>query len=53
MLQIECIESKQEEANVMFSRFSIGPLIKVKLNWNALRRTLLSNLEGLAIVAVA
>ena len=54
MLQIECIESKQEEANVMFSRFSIGPLNKGQgiTIGNALRRTLLSNLEGLAIVGV-
>jgi DNA-directed RNA polymerase subunit alpha len=54
MLQIQCIESKQEETNAIVSRFSIGPLHKGQgiTVGNALRRTLLSNLTGLAIVGV-
>jgi DNA-directed RNA polymerase subunit alpha len=54
MLQIQCIESKQEETNAIVSRFSIGPLHKGQgiTVGNALRRALLSNLAGLAIVGV-
>jgi DNA-directed RNA polymerase subunit alpha len=54
MLQIQCIESKQEETNAIVSRFSIGPLYKGQgiTVGNALRRTLLSNLTGLAVGGV-
>lgn len=52
--QIECIESKIESMNKQYGRFLLDPLqpgqgITVG---NSLRRTLLSNLQGAAIVAV-
>ncbi len=52
--QIECIESKIEGVNRQYGRFLLDPLqpgqgITVG---NSLRRTLLSNLRGAAIVAV-
>ena len=54
MLQIHCLESKTREVNSIFSRFAIGPLKKGQglTVGNALRRVLLSNLSGLAIVGV-
>ena len=54
MLQIQCIQSKTQEANTLFSRFAIGPLRKGQgiTVGNALRRVLLSNLQGLAITGV-
>lgn len=52
--QIECIESKTEETNQQYGRFVIEPL---KLGQgitlgNSLRRTLLANIKGTAIVNV-
>ena len=49
MLQIQCIQSKTQEANTLFSRFAIGPLRKGQgiTVGNALRRVLLSNIQGL------
>jgi DNA-directed RNA polymerase subunit alpha len=54
MLQIQCLQSKTQEANTLFSRFAIGPLKKAQglTVGNALRRVLLSDLQGLAIVGV-
>jgi DNA-directed RNA polymerase subunit alpha len=54
MLQIQCLESKAQEVNTLFSRFAIGPLQKGQglTIGNALRRVLLSDLQGLAIVGV-
>jgi DNA-directed RNA polymerase subunit alpha len=54
MLQIHCLESKNEQSNSIFARFSVGPLPKSQgvTVGNAIRRTLLSGLEGLAIVGV-
>jgi DNA-directed RNA polymerase subunit alpha len=54
MLQIQCLQSKTQEFNSLFSRFVIGPLKKGQglTVGNALRRVLLSDLEGLAIAGV-
>ena len=52
--QIECIESKTEKTNQQYGRFIIEPLKSgqgITLG-NSLRRTLLSNIEGTAIVNV-
>lgn len=52
--QIECIESKIENARQHYGHFIIEPLTKgqgITLG-NALRRTILSDLSGAAIVAV-
>lgn len=54
MLQIQCLQSKTQELNALFSRFAIGPLKKgqgVTIG-NALRRVLLADLQGLAIAGV-
>ena len=54
MLQIQCLQSKTQEVNTLFSRFAIGPLKKGQglTIGNALRRVLLSDLPGLAIAGV-
>lgn len=54
MLQIQCLQSKTLEVNALFSRFAIGPLKKGQglTIGNALRRVLLSDLQGLAIAGV-
>jgi DNA-directed RNA polymerase subunit alpha len=54
MLQIQCLQSKTQEVNTLFSRFAIGPLKKGQglTIGNALRRILLSDLQGLAIAGV-
>lgn len=54
MLQIQCLQSKTQEVNTLFSRFVIGPLKKGQglTVGNALRRVLLSDLQGLAIAGV-
>lgn len=54
MFQIHCLESKTEKTNNLFSRFCIEPLsIGQGLTiGNALRRVLLSELLGVAIVGV-
>jgi len=54
MLQIQCLQSKTQEVNTLFSRFAIGPLKKGQglTIGNALRRVLLSDLDGLAIAGV-
>jgi DNA-directed RNA polymerase subunit alpha len=54
MLQIQCLQSKTQELNALFSRFAIGPLKKGQglTIGNALRRVLLSDLQGLAISGV-
>ena len=54
MLQIQCLQSKTQDANTLFSRFVIGPLKKGQglTIGNALRRVLLSDLQGLAIAGV-
>jgi DNA-directed RNA polymerase subunit alpha len=54
MLKIQCLQSKTQEINTLFSRFAIGPLKKGQglTIGNALRRVLLSDLQGLAITGV-
>jgi len=54
MLKIQCLQSKTQEINTLFSRFVIGPLKKGQglTIGNALRRVLLSDLQGLAITGV-
>ena len=54
MLQIQCLESRTKEVNNIFSRFAVGPLKKGQglTIGNALRRVLLSDLQGLAIAGV-
>jgi DNA-directed RNA polymerase subunit alpha len=54
MLQIQCLQSKTQEVNTLFSRFVIGPLKPGQglTIGNALRRILLSDLQGLAIAGV-
>nr|YP_010196832.1 RNA polymerase subunit alpha [Gracilaria cliftonii]UAD84636.1 RNA polymerase subunit alpha [Gracilaria cliftonii] len=52
--QIECVESKIESNRQQYGRFILGPLNKgqgITLG-NSLRRTVLSDLQGAAIVAV-
>ena len=54
MLQIQCLQSKTQEVNALFSRFAIGPLKKGQglTVGNALRRILLSDLGGVSIAGV-
>ena len=54
MFQIQCLESKSETTTNLYSKFSIGPLAKGQgiTIGNALRRVLLSNLQGIAITGV-
>ena len=54
MLQIQCLESRTKEVHNIFSRFAVGPLKKGQglTIGNALRRVLLSDLQGLAIAGV-
>ena len=51
---IACVESRIQGPRDYYSKFTIGPLDKGQGTTlgNALRRTLLSDLEGAAIVAV-
>ena len=52
--QIECIESKAEGTSKQYARFTLNPLKQGQglTIGNSLRRTLLADLEGTAIVAV-
>ncbi len=52
--QTECIESHQEANGVYYGKFALGPLERGQgiTVGNALRRVLLSNLEGTAVTAV-
>jgi DNA-directed RNA polymerase subunit alpha len=54
MLQVQCLQSKIEKPTELYSKYSIGPFTKGQSTTigNALRRALLSNLNGLAIVGV-
>jgi len=54
MLQVQCLQSKIENPTELYSKYSIGPFQKgqgVTIG-NTLRRALLSNIHGLAIVGV-
>jgi DNA-directed RNA polymerase subunit alpha len=52
MFNVQCLESKTNEANKIYAKYSLGPFMKGQSTTigNALRRVLLSNLQGLAIV---
>lgn len=54
MFQIQCLESKTETVTSLYSKFVIGTLSKGQgiTIGNALRRVLLSNLQGIAITGV-
>ena len=54
MFQIQYLESKAKIPTEFYSKYSIGPFIKGQSTTigNALRRVLLSNLQGLAITGV-
>jgi DNA-directed RNA polymerase subunit alpha len=54
MFQIQCLNSATNKATEFYSKYSIGPFLKGQSTTvgNALRRVLLSNLQGLAIVGV-
>ena len=54
MLQVQCLQSKIEKSTELYSKYSIGPFKRGQSTTigNALRRVLLSNLHGLAIVGV-
>ncbi len=54
MFQVQCLESVTKTPTQLYSKYSIGPFIKGQSTTvgNALRRVLLSNLQGLAITGV-
>ena len=54
MFQVQCLQSTEKTATEFYSKYSIGPFIKGQSTTvgNALRRVLLSNLQGLAIIGV-
>jgi DNA-directed RNA polymerase subunit alpha len=54
MFQVQCLQSSTEGGNALYAKYSIGPFIKGQSTTigNALRRVLLSNIQGLAIIGV-
>jgi len=54
MFQVQCLQSKEKAATSLYGKYSIGPFIKGQSTTvgNALRRVLLSNLQGIAIIGV-
>ena len=54
MFQVHCLDFKTKKPTELYSKYSIGPFIKGQSTTvgNALRRVLLSNLQGLAISGV-
>jgi DNA-directed RNA polymerase subunit alpha len=54
MFQVQCLKSTQTKATEHYSKYSIGPFLKGQSTTvgNALRRVLLSNLQGIAITGV-
>jgi DNA-directed RNA polymerase subunit alpha len=54
MFQVQCLQSKVQTSTDHYSKYSIGPFIKGQSTTvgNTLRRVLLSNLQGLAIIGV-
>ena len=54
LYQTECVESHEEKNGVLYGKFILGPLERGQGTTvgNALRRVLLSNLEGAAVTAV-
>jgi len=54
MFQVQCLQSTKKTTTEFYSKYSIGPFLKGQSTTigNALRRVLLSNLQGLAIIGV-
>tara|TARA_B110000971_G_scaffold221417_1_gene268437 strand:- start:17 stop:952 length:936 start_codon:yes stop_codon:yes gene_type:complete len=54
MFQVQCLKSTTNKTTEVYSKYSIGPFLKGQGTTigNALRRVLLSNLQGLAITGV-
>jgi DNA-directed RNA polymerase subunit alpha len=54
MFQVQCLRSTNKKSAEFYSKYSIGPFLKGQsiTVGNALRRVLLSNLTGLAIISV-
>lgn len=54
MFQVQCLKSTTSKTTELYSKYSIGPFLKGQSTTigNALRRVLLSNLQGLAITGV-
>jgi DNA-directed RNA polymerase subunit alpha len=54
MFQVQCLNSTTNKATEFYSKYSIGPFLKGQSTTvgNALRRVLLTNLQGLAITGV-
>jgi len=54
MFQIQCFQSSKKSSTEYLDKYSIGPFIKGQSTTvgNALRRVLLSNLQGIAIIGV-
>jgi len=54
MFQVQCLESITNKKTELYSKFYIGPFIKGQSTTigNTLRRVLLSNLQGLAILGI-
>ena len=54
MFQVQCLKSTTNKTTEVYSKYSIGPFLKGQSTTigNALRRVLLSNLQGLAITGV-
>ncbi len=54
MFQVQCLKCTSKKPTELYSKYSIGPFLKGQSTTvgNALRRVLLSNLEGLAITGV-
>jgi len=54
MFQVQCLNSTTNKATEFYSKYSIGPFLKGQSTTvgNALRRVLLSNLQGIAITGV-
>ena len=54
MFQVQCLQSLNKNSTELYSKYSIGPFLKGQSTTvgNALRRVLLSNLQGIAITGV-
>ena len=52
MFQVQCLQSTASEPTNLYAKYSLGPFLKGQSTTigNSLRRVLLSNLQGLAIV---
>jgi DNA-directed RNA polymerase subunit alpha len=54
MFQVQCLKSTTNKVTEVYGKYSVGPFLKGQSTTigNALRRVLLSNLQGLAITGV-